>query len=299
MTRAQPTSYLAVLRERAPYAILALILANTAVGLAGWVHWQTTGEVRWLIAFFRYPNTFFIILVGAAEVGFCAYARQQFERGDALRSAWSWLTLAAMAHFTGTLLTTFFESRTDSPSQWNTIHDAGQALGGPAQMALLLVGLVRVAIHCRRLGLLKRLTRSDHLLLALVLGLTVRTVYGIWRYLSGGKPVTWVMAANWTSDPMLILLLVVAVLIRRSVFRMGRGMIANCWRSFVAAILLTVIADAGLWCLQCTSAPWAGLGWYLWFIADATFALAPAFQVAALEHARSRSRLLNAIADWA
>jgi hypothetical protein len=44
---------------------------------------------------------------------------------------------------------------------------------------------------------------------------------------------------------------------------------------------------------------WTSLGWYVWLVADCAFALGPAFQVAALEHARSRARVFNAFSDLA
>jgi hypothetical protein len=104
----------------------------------------------------------------------------------------------------------------------------------------------------------------------------------------------------WTSDPLLLLLLATAVLIRRSIAPLGYGLLANCWRSFIVGIVLTSFGTASTWCLDCQTTPiWPSLGWYVWFVADCAFALGPAFQVAALEHARSRARVYSAFSDLA
>ena len=282
-------------RANAPFLILSLALANTAAGLAGWVYWRLTGDGNAITAFFRYPNAFFTLLVCAMETGLCWEVWRQFESGDSLRSGWFWLTLAAIAHLAGRTL-----SSPGSEQVWlsvgGSLRDVGRVLGGPVQMALLLLGLAQVALHCRRLGVLGKLTAADYLLLAVVGGFAVRTFFGISQYLAAGKPVTWDVALGWTSDPLLLLLLAVAVLIRRSMAKLGCGLIANCWRSYVAAVVLASLGAASSWCLNCSVLPWwTELGWYVWFVSDAAYALAPAFQAAALDRVRSRGDVLRAI----
>ena len=159
-----------------------------------------------------------------------------------------------------------------------------------------IAGLAQVAWQCRRLGILKRLTSVDYVLLAVVGGFGVRTIYGISQYLAAGKPVTWTIVLSWSSDPLLLMLLVVAVLIWRSMANLGCGLLANCWRSYVIAIALTSLGAASSWCLDCSVTPWwTNLGWYVWFVADATYALAPAFQAAALDRVHTRGAVLREI----
>jgi hypothetical protein len=282
-------------RANAPFLILSLALANTATGLAGWIYWRFTGDASAISTFFRYPNTWFTLLVCAIEAGLCWMVWRQFESGDSLRSGWFWLTLAAIAHLAGRTL-----SPPGSEEIWlavgGTLRDVGQVLGGPVQMTLLLVGLAKVVRNCRRLGILGKLTGVDYTMLAVTGGFTVRTVYGISQYVAAGKPVTWAIALAWTSDPLLLSLLAAAVLIRRSMAKLGCGLIANCWRSYVAAIVLTSLGAASSWCLDCSIRPWwTELGWYVWFISDAAYALAPAFQVAALDRVQTRGDILKAM----
>src|SRR5262249_12699471 len=131
-------------------------------------------------------------------------------------------------------------------------------------------------------------------------GFMVRSLLGISAFTGAGRTVTFSTAALWTSDPLLLLLLVVAILIRRAIAPLGYGLLANCWRAFIAGIVLTSLGSASSWCLDCSTTPiWTSLGWYVWFVADCAFALGPAFQVAALEHARNRARVFGAFADLA
>jgi hypothetical protein len=284
----------AILRDRAPFAILTIAVATTLAGLIGWVNWFLTGDWSIVIAFFRYPSAFLTLLFAITEVGFCFYSRSQFARQDRLRSAWTAISLAAACHLAGRSLTTFGSTLHGANL---SLYEAGQVIGGPLQEVLLLAGLTKVLSSFRCLAMRWRLNRVDYLLLGFVATLTVRTFFGIYQFVAAGKAVTWSQAILWTSDPLLVLLLIVAVFIRRSVVNLGYGMIANCWRSYVAGIALTSLGNASLWCLACSSFPiWSSLGWYVWLMADAAFALGPAYQVAAIERVHARSRIFEEIA---
>jgi hypothetical protein len=281
------------LRSQAPFAILTITAATTVVGLIGWLRWYTTGDLSGVTTFFRYLNPFFTLLFTGAEVGLSFYARSQFVKGDRLHSAWTLLTMAAVAHFIGRLLTTTLPQLDMS----SNLHQIGVVIGGPLQMALLLSGLTQVARCFRQLALYRQLTSVDLVLLLMVGALTIRTVLGIHQFLAAGNPVSWSRVVLWTSDPLLLTLLIVTVFIRRSVINLGHGMLANCWQSYVVAIVLTSIGDASLWCTSCSTFPvWNSLGWYVWLVGDAAFALGPAFQVAAIERVQAGSRLLEEIA---
>lgn len=96
---------------------------------------------------------------------------------------------------------------------------------------------------------------------------------------------------SWTSDPLLCILLFQAILIRRSVANMGRGLIARCWLSFTAAIFATSVGDIGLWAWSRGYLPefLQAASWYVWFVASAAYALGPAYQLQAILHATARS----------
>jgi hypothetical protein len=285
--------------DSTPQRIVTAGTAITVVGLATWVSFLATGDYTLVNAFFRYPNALFTVAVCFAEVLLCFQTWRSFESTDALRPAWFWLFLASLAHLAGRTIT-LPGSATVPAIQTMSMNEIGRIVGGPLQMSLLLAGLSNVVMNCYRLRLLRRLAVVDYVLLAIIGGLMLRTIAGISAFTSGGKPVTFTIAALWTSDPLLFALLAVAILIRRSVARLGRGLLANCWRSFITAIVLTSLGSASSWSMNSASIPiWTSLGWYVWFVADCAFALGPAFQVAALEHARSRARVFAAFSDVA
>jgi hypothetical protein len=210
-----------------------------------------------------------------------------------------WLFFASLAHMIGRVLA-LPGSTSVAATQTLTMNDVGRLLGGPVQFSLLLAGLANLMTGLRKTGLFRKLTRVDYGLLLIVAGLLVRTMIGISAYMSGGKPVTFLIAALWTSDPLLMFLLAVAVLIRRAIAPLGCGLLANCWRSFAVATVILSIANATSWCLECSNYEvWTSFSWFLWLPADMAFALAPAFQVAAVQHARNRARVFEAFGDAA
>jgi len=92
----------------------------------------------------------------------------------------------------------------------------------------------------------------------------------------------------WLSDPLLSLLLVEGILVRRSVIRMGQGLVAKCWGMFVLGIVITSAGDAAIWASShgLLSESITALSWYMWFVAAAAFASAPAYQFAAISLVR-------------
>jgi hypothetical protein len=271
----------------------------TIAGLATWVSLLATGDYTLVNAFFRYPNAIFTVGICVAEVLLCFEAWSRFDSKDALRPAWFWLLLASIAHLSGRILS-LPGSSSVAATQTMSMNELGRIVGGPVQMSLLLAGLLNVVVHCRRLRMLRKLAVIDYVLLAVVGAFFLRTLFGISAFTGAGKAVTFTTAVLWTSDPLLLLLLVVGILIRRSIAPLGYGLLANCWRSFIAGIVLVSLGNASSWCMDCSVTPlWTSLGWYVWFIADCSFALGPAFQVAALEHARNRARVFGAFADLA
>jgi hypothetical protein len=92
----------------------------------------------------------------------------------------------------------------------------------------------------------------------------------------------------WLSDPLLSLLLIEAILVRRSVVRMGQGLVAKCWGMYVLAIVITSAGDAAIWAgnHDLLSEQLTALSWYIWFVAAAAFACAPAYQLAAISLTR-------------
>jgi hypothetical protein len=214
-----------------------------------------------------------------------------------MRVTWLWLFSAAIAHLTGRILA-LPGSNSVAVTQTASMNDLGRILSGPLQMSMLLGGLTHLLMAWRRMGIIRRLTRGDYALLLIVGGLTIRTVYAIHAYVSEAKTITFLTAALWTSDPLLMGLLVVAILVRRAVNPLGHGLLTNWWRSYVAAAAIMSFGNAMSWCLECSNyEAWVSLSWFVWLPGDTMYALAPAFQIAALQHARNRAQVFEAFCE--
>ena len=152
-------------------------------------------------------------------------------------------------------------------------------------MIFLAVALSRVLQVQRKFGVLRGLKRSDLLLIGLIVVFMLGEIANIVRYLAPPfQPPPLTRAILWLSDPLLSLLLVQAVLIRRSVINVGLGLISQCWGMYVIAVVTTLAGDASIWALGqgLLSEPLIALSWYIWFFAAAAFACAPAYQLAAM-----------------
>ena len=134
-----------------------------------------------------------------------------------------------------------------------------------------------------------RLRARDKALLVLVVAFSVSQLFIILPLL-GSHPSLGTMLL-WFSDPLLSLLLIEAILVRRSVIRMGQGLVAKCWGMFVLAIVVTSAGDAAIWASShnLLSESITALSWYIWFVAAAAFASAPAYQLAAISLTREGS----------
>jgi hypothetical protein len=172
---------------------------------------------------------------------------------------------------------------------FNNLSQMGLVVGGPLSMAFLAIGLGRVLGIQRKFHLLGSLTRADKALLVLVVAFSLSQL-AINLPLLGSHQSLGTMLL-WLSDPLLSLLLVEAILVRRSVIRMGQGLVAKCWGMFVLAIVVTSAGDAAIWASShnLLSEPMTALSWYIWFVAAAAFASAPAYQLAAISLTREGS----------
>jgi hypothetical protein len=167
----------------------------------------------------------------------------------------------------------------------NGLPQAGAVVGGPLAMIFLVVALSRVLRVQHRFGILGGLSRTDLSLIGLIVAFALGQIAIILRYLGPSyQPPSLTKALLWLSDPLLALLLIQAVLIRRSVIHVGLGLLSRCWGMYVIAILTTLAGDASIWAVSegWLSWPLTVLTWYIWFFAAAAFASAPAYQLAAM-----------------
>ena len=277
-----------------PRIIVAVTAFLLAVGLGAGIGWWRTGQAAIIRVFFHYPGAIFIVGASAAELGLCWFCWRQFSRGEIMRRAWFLIMLAGGAHFAGMV----FSQLLGVDSYLNPImycdvpwvdtaaehfRQIGILFGGPLQMGLLACGLALVLRTYRQAGLLPRLSSSDWFLVTVLALYTLREAWQVIFFIRAGSVVTLYEVLSWPSDPLLIVLLLEAIGIRRSVLSMGRGLIAKCWGAFAVAIAITALGDIGLW------ASWNGylpkpleaVSWYVWFLWSAAYATGPAYQVEA------------------
>jgi hypothetical protein len=276
--------------------IWTLLALHLALGMFAYVHFLVTGQYVVLGWYFSVLGTLFFLVMTATECCLAIICRSWFDSDEPMRLAWGMIACAALARFAGVLL----RAVSDGHLPWGNWHQLSQpfgglfvslsqlglVIGGPLSMAFLAVGLGRVLSIQRRFHLVESLTRGDQALLFLILAFSFSQLAInlplLWQHPSLGTMLLWL------SDPLLSLLLIEATLVRRSVIRMGQGLVAKCWGMFVLAIVVTSAGDAAIWAsnLNLLSESITALTWYIWFVAAAAFASAPAFQLAAVSLTR-------------
>ncbi len=288
------TPFLTRMFRSAPALVIGFTAAVLSVGVLASVIWMVTGNVGALRLFFDYPGAVCLIVLSVVELGLSLLARVQFSRGEPLRSVWSLISLGAAAHVLGGILSQVLGTSSGlnpfarNPAWPQTaIRQWGLTIGGPLQMALLAASLALALKTYRRSGLLPRVRRIDWALIGVVAGFAVWQMYEVVLYYRPGKIANIHQTVNVITDPLLSLLLVEAILIRRSVLNMGWGLIARCWSAFTAAIFLTSVGDIGLWLTANFELPMplAASIWHIWSLVNASYALAPAYQLEACRRA--------------
>lgn len=279
--------------------ILAVVSACFVVGLGALAAWGLTGNPAWIREFFQIPAALLMVWLAAVELWLSSAARLQFAPGELMRRVWSLIAISAGADLVGTVAVQILgiESRLNVLTRlpgWSKglaadISVVGHLFGGPLRGALLAAGLWYAVAAYHRARFLGKLRAADWLLLALGAVFIGRNVADVVLAVRAGKVVGWVEAANWPTDPLLWMMLGVALRLYRSVQQMGGGWIGRCWRAFSIGVFLTALGNVGLWAeiYGYLRYPWTAAVWFVWLPAAACFALAPAYQLEAIANARA------------
>jgi len=227
---------------------------------------------------------------------------REFSLAEPLGRAWLLLAAAASFHFLGILMSEVLgvRSRLNPLMLWRDapvnlidgLRALGLTVGGPLRWLFLACGLFVALQIYRRSGLLGRLKQTDWLLAVVTAAYLLLEAGGVIAAMRTGKVFSLLQQINWLNDPLLLVLLMEAILIRRSVFASGGGLVGRCWWAYMLAIAFTCGGDLGLWATAYAYVPWPveAASWHIWFIASALFALGPAYQ---LETARRIHRSLR------
>jgi hypothetical protein len=278
--------------------IWILLALHLGLGMFAYAHFLLTGQYTLLSWYFLVIGSLFFLIITATECYLAFLCRSWFDSDEPMRLTWSMIGCAALARLTGTLL----REVSDGRLPWGSLHwmtqrpmraftDLGQmgmVIGGPLSMALLAIGLGRVLRMQRRFRMLGALTRGDQALLIFVVAFTISQIGLVLPQLHDHPSVGTMVL--WLSDPLLSLLLIQAIMVRRSVIRVGQGLLARCWGMYVLAIVTTSIGDAALWASShnLLSESLTALSWYIWFVAATAFAIAPAYQLTAISLTREQ-----------
>ena len=260
-------------RVSLPQVVIRATVAALVCG-GGGVVWLAASHSQWLPLFFAVPGRLIVIALNLAGLGLSLAARRQFSRSEPLGVVWSLVALAAACHLAGGVLWQM------EGAGWQRLR---LVLAGPVQTLLLAAGLAVALRIYRRSGLQGRPRFADWLPMGVAAGFTVWAIYDL--LLAG--PATFEGAVVLVDIPLLGLLLIEAILVRRYSLRMGGGLIAQCWGAFTAAILVSFVGDVAVWLFAHSPVPvpLTATSWYVWFLASAAYALAPAYQVEACRRA--------------
>ena len=274
-----------------------MVLATVvSVGLMAVLHftWIVSGADRWVISFQLFTSGFLVVTAGLSA-GLAGAARRFFVPADPLRLTWSLLLVAAIVRVAGHViahvlpLAPFTGSPSFDSATIERLSHAGRIISGPVCMALVAVALASVVRLHARLGLLVRPSRFDVVVAGTIGLFAVQFVRDlmIWRA-DATAPAGLLDMIGWASDPLLALLFVQAVILRRSAVEMGAGHVSRCWGAFAVAIFLTSVGDVGLWADAhgYVTWPWRSVFWYAWPLAEMAWALGPAWQLVACRTAQ-------------
>jgi len=254
-----------------------------------------------MLAYFQGPGALMSLWFAGVALVLSYRARDIFEPGDSMHQAWAYYGFSCACELFSVVLSEVLTSPGwlnplrgtpfGSPEFADALRDTGSVLGGLCRYALLACALAYGLKAYRQTGMLARLRRTDHLLLAgvgvyLIVKLfeTITTVRDI-------RPPSLIDALGWPVDPLLWFLLVEALILWRSARAMRGGWIANCWISLTAGVMLAAVGDILLLLGRLGYLPWpySGLEWYVWLPGSASFALAPAYQLKAVAQAHAVS----------
>jgi hypothetical protein len=287
--------------------LLWLTSVHMAVSAVIYIFWRLQGDNTRIELFFKYQGSLFFVICAAVELWLAWNAFRQFLPGEPMRIAWMLIAFASFYRFAGYLFSKILNSDSylnpivlalgrQNKSLYQTFEHFGLLVGGPLSMAVLAVGLFLILRILRRLGIGSRLCRIDFLLIAAVAIFTIRQAYEIVQWVRATPlPYDLFKVLSWPSDLLLSILLIEAILIRRSALDAGWGLLAKSWGAFSLGIFLTSLGDIGLWAASHNYLPWpySSITWYVWFLASAAFALGPAYQVEACRRAYCETEFIS------
>lgn len=282
MTRSEYWSGL----QSAPRWVMTVTGTYLCLGLVAFYVWSHAAPALSMQTTPSDTEALSVIGMAAAQAWFCWQALRSFQAGAPLRRAWSLILLSAAVHLVGGVLgyvpgaapfvAQFLSLGTPDAARLEQIHQTSLVLTGPVQMALLAAGLLAALRVLHKFGFGARPKAAGWAVAGILILFTLTRFGG---------------AISLARNLLLCVLSVEALFLWLSAARMGRGLIAKCWRAFAIGVFIIGFGEAALWALGSYFPSWlvAPIEWYVWFPAAAALALAPAYSVAAVRRATGAS----------
>ena len=282
--------------ESAPRWILMFLGAYVTVNLFALYLWNAAGQFS-IQGTSDSTSTLSVTGMAAVDLWLCLVVLRSFPAGSPLRSTWMLLTFAAAARAASGVLTEFLGTNwllnplvwSDQPKSGliGQIRQAALIAGGPIRLALLAAAMLAVLGILRRFGFPVRPAATDWAVSGIVWIFTLCRLGESCAASLAGRQISqndWISLAGL---PILCVLSMEAMLLRRSVARMGNGLIARGWVMLGYGILLTVAGEVVLWVLPHFSQtlPLAMFCALMPLTIGSVFALVPAYQLAAQRRA--------------
>jgi hypothetical protein len=280
--------------DSAPRWIFLLLGSYLILDLFALYIWNAAGQAFSLQGMSGNTSALSVTGIAAVELWLCLVVLRSFPAGAPLRSAWILITLAAAVRAASGVLAQLLGTDWPlNPLVWSghaksamigQVWRLALIAGGPVRLALLAAGILAVLRCLRKFGFWVRPSATDWAMSGIVGVFTLcRFGEACAAFLAGNQ----IRLEDWipvAGDLILCALFLEAMLLRHSVVRMGNGLISKCWAALMCGIFLTGVGEVALWVIPHYSHAWplAAIEALTQFSTAAAFALAPAYQVAAL-----------------
>lgn len=284
--------------------LLLATCAHLFIGILTHTLWLVRGYQTLFHYYFGYEDPLFLVLCTVLEFSWAYLAWKQFSPGQLLQRAWLLIMLSALCHVVGMT----FSHILCADSYINPLYvvdvswykgataillPLGMFIAGSLHMVTLAGGLFLSLRLYRKFGIRGKFEGMDWVILGIVVAYTLHVAYVLVQLRLGATPPLRLLEVmNWANDPLLCVLLFLALFLRRSVVQMGRGYVSKCWGAYVVAIFGTSISSMGKWAADFSILPYpeSAVLWYIWPVIYAAYALGPIYQVEAARVAAARLR---------
>lgn len=265
-----------------------------------WVLWMWGGSDQWMTGWMRSAGLAALLLFPLAEFAFCAVVRMRFSADQHARGTWTYLALAALLRFGGTLIAQWlpaiglldFIYRTP---EFGDLRWLGYFLSGSAAMTFYLLGLLSALQTYRRHLIIPALPLRHRILLAATAAFVVQQLAVLFTSHRDqlASPSNWL---NWATDPLLLALLLLSLRLCAASGALEGGLLGRVWLGYASGFAFILLGDMGSWITNMGYVTWfaaSPLAWFAWYPAVAALASGACSQWQAVTLAR-RARALAA-----